>query len=224
MFERSRFVALDAEFVQYKNLKGPDKNRARSVAISDSQFRILESLKVSHKKEDVFINAATIRINGITYESLIDGESLKEVKAKVIEATQNKIIVTVGGSSDFRSLDLDETSFSTFDLQQFYYRTDPNNFLCSQAMSLRDMFFYHFEDDCQSEAHNAENDAINTMKVFINGYISEKYYSSFWSPEGRKIVDFDDSVNLNAQAKQGLIWCSKEKRFLGSHLKCDLLL
>jgi hypothetical protein len=74
---------LDAEFVQYKNLKGPDKNRARSVAISDSQFRILESVKVSHKKEDVFINAATIRINGITYESLIDGESLKEVKAKV---------------------------------------------------------------------------------------------------------------------------------------------
>jgi hypothetical protein len=198
------------EFVQVKKATGLDVHKAGIVAMWQSEEKkFLKNIKWDPSEVD--LTDFTIKLNGITYKSILTGESLKEVSMAVEKILRNKIVLTVGGDKDFRSINLESSEFLSFDLQTFYYRHDPNNYGNHQGLSLRDMFYYHFKKDIQQGQHCCLADAKNTYTTFMYGYI--KGGTSFWNAIGLKIIDFDKQINLNAQEKKKLLWCETMKAF-----------
>jgi hypothetical protein len=220
-FKKSQFVSLDAEFVQWKN--APSKveiHKAVRVAVYHKDGRFLKK-NIQWEKDDVEINDATTRINGLTYDSVARGEDFEKVSKRVAEILNDKIVLTVGGSTDIRSMNLDEGKFRRFDLQSFYYREDPNNPTCQQGMSLRDIVFYHTQQDIQQGVHCCLQDAFWTSNAFFHSFTSDATKDVFWDGDGKRIVDFNDQVNLNSKAKKKLFWCSQRKVF-GAKCFCDV--
>lgn len=193
-FKKEDFLGFDVEFVEILGNIAHDVHKAGIVGVwKNEQVYLHQQVKWDRTK--VKITPFSIKLNGITYDSLNTGLDFTEMKSKISNLFNKKIILTVGGNKDFRSLDLDANEFNTFDLQSFYNRTDPNNPAQQQGMSLRDIMFYHFKSDCQKGVHSALQDARNTHTCFFGGYVQDK---RFWNNDGLKDICFNDVVNLNS--------------------------
>ncbi|CAG7828514.1 unnamed protein product, partial [Allacma fusca] len=110
--------------------------------------------------------------------SLQNGKPMSEVRDEVIKILENNLIVTVAGYGDFAALGISPIrDYDHFDLQWHFFTENQPNPLSppiSQPMSLKRIFRYCFGKEVQGGVHTAQEDAINTMKIFKEGYISLK--------------------------------------------------
>lgn len=211
-FKPSDFVGFDVEFVEMKQPESSLQAHKACICAIYKNDQTYICKRVKWDQSVVKINKHTFKCNGITRQSLRQGEDFETVRSIIAEELKRKIVVTVGGWKDFHSLDLKEDEFLHFDLQSFYNRKDPNNASIDQGLSLRDMYFYHFKYDCQRGQHSCLDDARNTLQIFMKGYT--KSVDKFWSTSGAKIITFDDEPNLNSKERKGFLWCDSTKNFI----------
>jgi len=82
---------------------------------------------------------------------------------------------------------------NTFDLQTFYRRPDPKNEFNHSPMSLRDMYFLHFQEAIQESTHDAATDSYATMRVFKEGFLKIHGGRTF------KLFSEEDVPSLNSR-------------------------
>lgn len=107
------------------------------------------------------------KVSGIHRYSLKSGKAWSIVKDEIKKILTDKLIITVAGETDLFCLDLKREDYAdTFDLQSFYIRPHPDIFFDFQPMSLRDIFFHHFREDCQPRV--SSNDGFDSVVAGLN--------------------------------------------------------
>jgi hypothetical protein len=132
---------------------------------------------------------------------LSDGKPLSEVKQSVSNLFKDKVVITVGGATDFMSLGLDPSEFEIFDLHTVFkkWNGDYNNSgeKVLQPISLRSIYYHYFKEDIQEGRHSALTDARATMKIFTDIYqklaLSKNPYT--WSYE-LEDGEFDEIMRM----------------------------
>jgi DNA polymerase III epsilon subunit-like protein len=188
------------EKVALKDIKGIAREKPATVGIVDIDGKKLIYEKIYRKPGSYLAGRKAVQVSGITWDGLKDGKPWEEVKKMIKSVLCGKLVITVNGQNDFNCLELEDDDFAdTFDLQGFYRRPHPDRIGDTQPMSLRDIFFFHFNVDCQDETqpHNALIDAISTIKVFRDGYQPLKRKSSCRHERGNvEGIDFSHAVKL----------------------------
>lgn len=218
---KKKFLALDVEKVALLNMSGVDRIKAATVSVVDFWGNICYSEKVYHRKGSFIVNKHTERVNGFRRDDFINGKPMKTVTNELKELFKDKFIITVAAENDFRSLDIRCSEIQHFDLQEAYrrrYLDELGNLIQINPLSLRDMFFHHFKKDIQRGCHNADNDAISTMRVFVDGYFLMKAAEGDDLDKFGLSCYFDDTPNLNSMEKNKLFYCERADKFLPS---CD---
>ena len=170
-YKKANIVARDVEKVSIKALQGVNRMKAATVSIADFNKNIVYRATVYHKRGTFLVNSYTIKCNGFKDRSLENGKPLAVVSSEVAEILMDKLVVTCAGENDFRSLDLDVSAFDKFGLHEYYKRQHAELEDDLQSMSLRDIYFMHFEQDIQRATHAADKDAISAMRIFAGGYV-----------------------------------------------------
>ena len=158
------------------------------------------------------VNYLTRAVNGFEEDSFVSGLPPEQVTAEFKEFVGSKLLVGVALENDLRSLNLDPNQvMKTFDLQTFYRRPDPKNEFSHSPMSLRDMYFLHFQEDIQEGTHDAATDSYATISVFKEGFL--KIHG------GRTFLLFseEDAPNLNSRDRKKK---KKHHLILPSHFCC----
>ncbi|CAL8087409.1 unnamed protein product [Orchesella dallaii] len=100
------------------------------------------------------------------------------VRSQLVDAFTGSLVVVAGGTQDFLCVDLVQSDFFTFDIQQFYRRHHDNQ-IETYGMSLRDVYFMEFGEDFQgNQVHSAEKDATATIKIFVKAYVRRNLNSA----------------------------------------------
>jgi hypothetical protein len=88
-------------------------------------------------------------------------------------------------------------------------------------MSLRDVYFMEFGEDFQgTRAHSAEEDAMATVRCFMEGYVPINLHKIHQSNESH----FDDALKLKDQDGKQMFYCNKDRAFKDSkNNKCNCL-
>lgn len=163
-------------------------------------YEELEDMTIKHAPGTFQINRFTKRSNGIFSKlELRNGRPFHEVKEDFIAKYSKKFHITCGGGSDYRYMELIGANYENFDLQDFFRRpseTDPSG----TPMSLRDIYYYLFEDDIQRGPHNAVTDAKATLRCFFEGFCV------LFDKE----IDFSNAFNLKKLEKG--VCCGAEPR------------
>lgn len=216
----NKIFAIDCEFVSLVGVSGIDRQRAGTVAICNADYKLVYSKKVKRDPKDIDVNKHTIAINNIRKHDLINGIEEKVVR----ELIQGKLsqpgvlVITHGGSTDFRSLGLRPNDFDTFDLQSYFRRTDQTG-QSTDPMSLRDIYFHYFQQDPQKGVHYADKDSISTMKIFLDGYTKDKIQLG----TGHDRFDyetFDNAINLRKKNEKNEFYCNDNKTFSTNNCTC----
>lgn len=220
------FVAIDVEkvakFIQDGNGKVIGHTmKAAKVGVVDSTYKTVIKADIYHAAGTFNTHPKTVRITGIRRNDMINGENLESVVEKVRRAFTLKTVITVAGQNDFESLESTRHAFDsslyedTFDLQEFYRRPSKNDPFGTEPMSLRDICFYHFKEDIQfSKPHDVIDDAKNTMRAFLEGYIPWKMVNG--NPMVRRNienVDFQSVPNLKRYEEQNKYYCKPSNEF-----------
>ncbi|OXA40896.1 hypothetical protein Fcan01_24195 [Folsomia candida] len=217
-FRKSDVVALDVEKVNLRNVKGVARVKPGKIGIVDCNYGTIFESDVYHrpgtfldgKKDSAGVSG------GITRYSLEKAPEWMTVKSKVKKAIDKKLIITVAGQGDLSCIDIERDDYGElFDVQCYYRRPNPDVSGETQPMSLRDIYFYHFKEDCQfQKPHNAVTDAICTMRIFLEGYIPLKQKSGLVGVRHNMgEVDFSDAIKLKDMDKLQERFCKPNNEF-----------
>ena len=170
IFERNKYI----KFENWMKLSRSEKSEIKfeqqlaSVSIVGPNCQVMYSSLVKRKPYSFRVNKYTKNINGFQPWSLEKGEEYDKVRQEVLNILRGKLVITCGGTPDLIALDMLGEGLDTFDLQEHYFvykETDWGQFN-TEKVSLRRIYYYLFEEDCQEGVHKAERDAISTMKCF----------------------------------------------------------
>ncbi|CAL8128674.1 unnamed protein product [Orchesella dallaii] len=219
-YKPSDFVAMDVEKVHLIHLTSVERVKAAKVTVVNDKYDVIMKKKVKHAPGTFLTNPKIVQVSGINKYDLINGSEMEEVTKEVDRLIASKYMITVAGENDFRSLNLRYNEFRVFDLQSFYRRPNPYE-IDSSPMSLRDMYFYHFKEDCQppGKPHDDETDARATMRVFREGYIKT---AKFCNSNGIFDPDFSSVPNLRKNEQKGLQYCKFASSFVPIGCECVL--
>lgn len=171
-------VAYDTEQVTLlgdTGASGIANIRGGKVAVVDSNLENIYSADIYHKPGTFKTNLKQVAVSGIRKFDLIKGKAMHLVTKELKAVMDQKLVIVVGGSTDFLCVDLNTADLKIFDLQTFYKRTQEGTSNL-QPMSLRDTYFMEFKEDFQgNKTHSAENDARATMRLFISGYVKRNF-------------------------------------------------
>jgi len=176
LFSKSNVVSVDVEKVNLVGVKGLRRVKPGKIGIVNHKLETLLKKDVYHKPGSFLDGYLDSAVSGITRYTLINGEQWNLVKEAVKKELKEKLVITVAGQNDFYCLEVERDDMGGhFDLQSFYRRPSPEVSDDTQPMSLRDIYFYHFGEDCQKhKPHSAVKDAEFTMRIFLEGYIPLK--------------------------------------------------
>jgi len=212
-------------------VKGIDSNQAATVSVVNMLGEVLMDVMVKREPGSFVVNNATLKINKIKKNDLVNGKPIDQVKSDLNNLLKDKLVVVVAGENDFRSLGgMRMSEFNTLELQQVYFRSKLKSHLnecacqadeicncyVTEPLSLRDMYFYHFREDIQRGAHTSLADATSTIRVFREGYVPLKL-SANESPLKVGFTEvgmFDNAVNLKRLEKNGERFCKTEDKFV----------
>jgi DNA polymerase III epsilon subunit-like protein len=210
-------VAFDVEKINLRNLTGQARVKPGSIGIVDTQFNILMEEMVYHKPGSFLDGPKDSAVNGFTRSSLANGKNWdKEVYPQLKSSFTNKLVVGVEAQLDMACLNIERDDYEElFDLQSFYRRPKEDCSVGTNPMSLRDIYFHHFQEDCQAIAqHDATTDAISTMRIFMEGYIPLKQREGKVDQrENVENFDFSSAVKLKQMDKQGKKYCKTNSKF-----------
>lgn len=224
-WDEVKLVAIDVEkvakfiFDDSKKVIGHCQ-QAAEVGIVDDTYKTLLHKTIFHKPGSFNTHPKTVEITGFRKFDLQNGESFDSVIHQVKDAIGTKTVITVAGQNDFESLENNSKNPTrlyddTFDLQSFYRRPSKNDPYGTEPMSLRDICFHHFKEDIQfKKPHNVIDDAKNTMRAFLEGYIPWKIVHGNPSIRGNvENCDFSEVPNLKKYAEKGEFYCKPSNDF-----------
>lgn len=224
-WDNMKFVAMDVEKVA-KYIRNDRRKvighiqKAAQVGIVDADYNTLLEKDIFHEPGSFNTHPKTVAISGINKFDLRFGEKFENVVKQVKDTFGSNTVITIAGQNDFESLDTDKKEGdslyeSTFDLQEFYRRPSKVDPYGTEPMSLRDIFFFHFKEDIQfKKPHSALEDAKNTMKIFLEGYIPWKIVHG--NPLVRRNVenlDFSNVPYLKKYEEIGKYYCKPSREF-----------
>ncbi|CAL8110814.1 unnamed protein product [Orchesella dallaii] len=186
-YKETDIIAFDTEHVtKPNNSTGPFKQHVATLDVVDIRNQPIYSTKVHHQSgtfKDDFIWKTLTGMNRNSFSNPTF-PSEETVRRKMEDLMQNKLVVTVGGQSDYDALGLEIADFDYFDLQSHWYyeKVNEHGSLVRHSHSLRSLSNYYLHRDPQTGIHTSLNDAIATMDLF------EVY---------KKIKLLDDPQNLS---------------------------
>jgi DNA polymerase III epsilon subunit-like protein len=139
------------------------------------------------------VNQYTRRITGFEANSLVNGKERETVRKEVKQLLQGKLVIIYNGGADFRALDIDQSDFKFFDLQEVFQKWNGKfNRLGNkhfEPIGLRHLFYHYLKIDIQSGCHSALEDARATMQLFKDNYLelallNKQYSRSFNFKDG----------------------------------------
>jgi hypothetical protein len=93
------------------------------------------------------VNQYTRRITGFEANSLVNGKESETVRKEVKQLLKGKLVIIDKGGADFRALDIDQSDFKFFDLQEVFQkwngkfnRLGNKNF---EPIGLRHVFYHY---------------------------------------------------------------------------------
>jgi hypothetical protein len=93
------------------------------------------------------VNEYTRRITGFEAYSLVNGRERETVRKEVKQLLQGKLVIIYNSGADFRALDIDQSDFKFFDLQEVFQkwngkfnRLGNKNF---EPIGLRHVFYHY---------------------------------------------------------------------------------
>lgn len=188
-YEEQDIVSIDTEMVT-KPKHSPNriyKQHVASVDIVNFKKESIYSCKVFHEPgsfQDNFV--ASFYQNSLAN---LNFPSEDEVKRQVSELLKDKLVITIGGESDFRALGLDMADFDIFELQSHFYTFKPNRdgVYIREGHSLKSLSAYYLQTQQQSK-HTSLQDAQITMDLF-NVYKRVKLQDDVGNCESRHNVN-----------------------------------
>ncbi|OXA41479.1 hypothetical protein Fcan01_23634 [Folsomia candida] len=215
-FPKSEVVALDVEKVNLRSVKGVARVKPGKIGIVDCNYGTIFESDVYHRPGTFLDGKKDSAVSGITRYSLEKAPEWMTVKSKVKKVIDKKLVITVAGQGDLSCMDIERDDCGElFDVQCYYRRPNPDVSDETQPMSLRDIYFYHFKEDCQfQKPHNAVTDAICTMRIFLEGYIPLKEKSGLVGVRHNMgEVDFSDAIKLKNMDKLQKRYCKPSNEF-----------
>jgi len=125
--------------------------------------------KAKHEKQTFQVTQYTKAVNGFKATSFENGQPESIIKNRIHELIQNKLLITCGGVNDLISIGMFPGLCHTFDLQQHFKRTGKNGDLVPHK--LKNLVRHFFDADFQKEVHNVSQDALQTLRLFLEIYI-----------------------------------------------------
>lgn len=174
-YKEDDVLFLDCEFVSIPighrtNKRLECKQVAATVDIVNEKLETIYSTSIRHKTGSYLVNPMTKLINGFKEDDFdkSDYPELSSVSSDVRSLFKNKLIVTVGGVADFRSLNLDVADFDNFDLQKHWWTTkvDQHGVTVEEKHSLRSLAKFYLEQNIHGSNHTSLEDAKTTAKLF----------------------------------------------------------
>lgn len=146
------------------------KQVAATVDIINQRLENVYSKRIRHKSGSFLVNPFTLLINGFGSADFDNEEfpELSTVTAEVHRLLRGKLVVTLGGVADFRSLNLEIADYDYFDLQMYWWNTKLNQHgvVVEEKLSLRSLSKFYLKEEVQGAIHTSIEDAKTTAKLF----------------------------------------------------------
>jgi hypothetical protein len=164
-------VAFDTEQVtkpKYSNNKKYTQH-VGTVDIVNHRLETIYSAKVHHPPDSFKDHRIFQLLTGFNANSFADPQlpSEDKVKKDVAEILKGKLVITIGGESDFRALGLEMADFKYFELQSHFFveKRNEHDVEIREGHSLRSLASYYLEKT-QEQQHSSLEDAKLTMQLF----------------------------------------------------------
>lgn len=172
LYDKKDIIAWDTEQVT-KEVNGQNKQHVATVDVVDYNKTNIYSKKIYHKAGSFKINTSTKFINGFK-EDEFDDPTLPlpteaEVKSDIQKMFKDKLVISMGGVSDYDAMGLEIADFNNFELQSHWFveAVDCNTGIPNrQPHSLRSLVKYYELKDPQKGKHGSHDDAVAHMELF----------------------------------------------------------
>lgn len=169
-YEKKDIIAWDTEQVT-KVENGQNKQHVATVDVVDYNKVNIFSRKIYHKTGSFKINTSTQFINGFKSNDFDDPKLPTEmdVRNEIKKLFKDKLVISLGGISDYEALGLEIADFDNFELQSHWFveGTDCNTGLPTrQPHSLRSLVKYYQLHDPQKGKRGSHNDAVAHMELY----------------------------------------------------------
>lgn len=153
-------VALDVEYVTYRDEQGEQSFSPAQVCVVDREYKVLYKSfcrPVLPEKCKICSGGWRLNIAGIP--------SFSEVRSTLVNVLSGKRVVGIGLKKDLAALNLDIPEGLQYDIMTFAkFQNQAGN-----VRSLKRLAREHLHKDIQTKgrAHDAEEDAVTTMQLYM---------------------------------------------------------
>ena len=172
-YKDEEVVAFDTEMVTLLPQYSPTKKfyqQAATVDIVDTNLKNIYSSKVYHEPGTFKVDKFSLAITGFENNTFAERTypKIEDVRKKVEEMFEGKLVITVGGRPDFAALGLEMANFDYFDLQSHFFiqKVNENGIMVREGHSLRSLAAHYLKYNPQENRHTSFEDAKATMKLF----------------------------------------------------------